>query len=184
MFLDNILSHFVFYLPDEMVVIDKNIYYYENEYYTDSIKIKENNKEFFYVTNNKLYENSYKVIFINKFKFFRGNDNPFFYDNYIFTINSWNNGIKNFESEYTIFNEGKELSITLLYNLICRTLYKLEINNFNHSIEYLKVILNICDNLNLKIHLNSSSNILITNMLKIDTFKIKQLQIFDKLILG
>jgi len=185
MFLDNILSHFIFYIPDEMIVSDKNIYYYKNEYYTDSIEIKENNKEFYYVTNNKLYENNYKTIFVNKFKFFRGNDNPSFYDKYTFTIDSWNNGIKNFESKYTIFNEGNELSITLLYNLICRTLYKLEINNCEQHYSYLKIIFNICNDLNLKFCLkNENSSIIITNMKNINIDKIKQLQIFDKLILG
>lgn len=180
MFLDNILNYFIFYLPDNMIVKDENLYYYKNNYYTDSLEIKKSNNEFFYVTNNPYFKNFHKTIYINKFKFFKGNNIPTFYNKYEFTIESWNLGIKNFEANTVLFKKGNELSITLLYNLLCRSLHTLEIEHINMN--YIQIIKEICLNLNLHFK-EKDSSIIIENMININKNKIIELQTFDELIL-
>jgi len=172
LYLNNILLHFVLYLPDDMIVIDKNIYYYNGKYYTDDINLR-----YLYtlVTNDQRFKSS-NSIYVPKFKYFRGIDSPTFYDRYIFDINEWNNK-KNFESNYMLFKNGRYLSITLLFNLICRSLKILEIHNLD--LDFIPQIIYICKDLNLDYSL-TKNNITISNISnKLNRDKIIQWQDFS-----
>lgn len=175
MFLNNILSYFIFYLPDKMTIIDKHVYFYNNKYYTDEILFK---NDYILVTNDKRY--MHNAIYIPKFRFFRGNDAFCFYDEYIFKTSTWYEK-RNFEAKHLIFDEGEELSITLLFNLICRSLQLLTLKNVDKTLY--PQIEEICFLLNLDFEIDNC-NIQIKNMFsKLDRKKIIEFQTFDNMII-
>lgn len=172
LFLNNILSHFIFYLPDDMVVVDKNIYFYNDKYYTDDVNLRD---QYILVTNDWRFKSN-NSIYIFKFRYFRGNDFPTFYNKYIFNIDTWNDK-KNFESNHVVFNEGSYLSVTLLFNLICRSLDTLSI--YNLDIDFIPQIIYICNYLNLDYKLNNNITIFDINN-KLDRDKIIRCQDFSE----
>ncbi len=173
LFLNNILSYFIFYLPDDMVVVDKNIYFYNDKYYTDDVNLRD---QYILVTNDWRFKSD-NSIYIFKFRYFRGNDFPTFYNKYIFNIDTWNDK-KNFESNHVIFNEGSCLSVTLLFNLICRSLNTLSI--YNLDINFVPQIIYICNYLNLDYELNSNNITIFDINNKLDRDKIIRCQDFSE----
>jgi len=172
LFLNNILAQFIFYLPDDMTVVDHNVYYYNEKYYTDDVNLKD---LYILVTNDWRFKSN-SSIYIPKFRYFSGNDFPTFYNKYIFNTDTWNDK-KNFESNRIIFNEGDRLSVTLLFNLICRSLNTLEIHNLD--LNFIPQITYICRDLNLDYNL-SGNNITIFNISsKLDRDKIIKWQDFS-----
>ena len=172
LFLNNILLHFILYLPDDVVVVDKNIYFYEDKYYTDDVNLRD---RYILVTNDWRFKSN-NSIYIFKFRYFRGNDFPTFYNKYIFNIDTWNDK-KNFESNHVVFNEGSYLSVTLLFNLICRSLDTLSI--YNLDIDFIPQIIYICNYLNLDYKLNNNITIFDINN-KLDRDKIIRCQDFSE----
>ena len=172
LFLNNILSYFIFYLPDDMVVVDKNIYFYNDKYYTDDVNLRD---QYILVTNDWRFKSD-NSMYIFKFRYFRGNDFPTFYNKYIFNIDTWNDK-KNFESNHVVFNEGSYLSVTLLFNLICRSLDTLSI--YNLDIDFIPQIIYICNYLNLDYKLNNNITIFDINN-KLDRDKIIRCQDFSE----
>ena len=172
LFLNNILLHFILYLPDDVVVVDKNIYFYEDKYYTDDVNLRD---QYILVTNDWRFKSN-NSIYIFKFRYFRGNDFPTFYNKYIFNIDTWNDK-KNFESNHVVFNEGSYLSVTLLFNLICRSLDTLSI--YNLDIDFIPQIIYICNYLNLDYKLNNNITIFDINN-KLDRDKIIRCQDFSE----
>lgn len=172
LFLNNILLHFILYLPDDVVVVDKNIYFYEDKYYTDDVNLRD---QYILVTNDWRFKSD-NSMYIFKFRYFRGNDFPTFYNKYIFNIDTWNDK-KNFESNHVVFNEGSYLSVTLLFNLICRSLDTLSI--YNLDIDFIPQIIYICNYLNLDYKLNNNITIFDINN-KLDRDKIIRCQDFSE----
>lgn len=173
LFLNNILSYFVFYLPDDMVVVDKNVYYYNGKYYTDDVNLR---GLYTLVTNDWRFKSNNSV-YLFKFRYFRGNDFPEFYDKYTFTTGSWFIK-KNFESSYVEFNEGNCLSVTLLFNLICRSLNCLKISNID--IDFVPQITYICKYLNLDFDFDENSVIIFNMYDKLDRSRIVSCQDFSE----
>lgn len=172
LFLNNILAQFIFYLPDDMTVVDHNVYYYNEKYYTDDVNLKD---LYILVTNDWRFKSN-SSIYIPKFRYFRGNDFPTFYDIYVFNMSEWNIK-KNFEANHMLFKNGCHLSVTLLFNLICRSLNTLEIHNLD--LNFIPQITYICRDLNLDYNL-SGNNITIFNISsKLDRDKIIKWQDFS-----
>ena len=173
LFLNNILLHFILYLPDNMVVVDKNIYFYNDKYYTDDVNLRD---QYILVTNDWRFKSD-NSIYIFKFRYFRGNDFPTFYNKYIFNIDTWNDK-KNFESNHIIFNEGDRLSVTLLFNLICRSLDTLSV--YNLDIKFIPQIIYICNYLNLNYELNNNNITIFDISNTLDRNKIIRCQDFSE----
>jgi len=173
LFLNNILLHFILYLPDNMVVVNKNIYFYNDKYYTDDVNLRD---QYILVTNDWRFKSD-NSIYIFKFRYFRGNDFPTFYNKYIFNIDTWNDK-KNFESNHIIFNEGDRLSVTLLFNLICRSLDTLSV--YNPDIKFIPQIIYICNYLNLNYELNNNNITIFDISNTLDRNKIIRCQDFSE----
>jgi len=173
LFLNNILLHFILYLPDNMVVVDKNIYFYNDKYYTDDVNLRD---QYILVTNDWRFKSD-NSMYIFKFRYFRGNDFPTFYNKYIFNIDTWNDK-KNFESNHVVFNEGSYLSVTLLFNLICRSLDTLSV--YNLDIKFIPQIIYICNYLNLNYELNNNNITIFDISNTLDRDKIIRCQDFSE----
>jgi len=173
LFLNNILLHFILYLPDNMVVVNKNIYFYNDKYYTDDVNLRD---QYILVTNDWRFKSD-NSIYIFKFRYFSGNDFPTFYNKYIFNTDTWNDK-KNFESNHIIFNEGDRLSVTLLFNLICRSLDTLSV--YNPDIKFIPQIIYICNYLNLNYELNNNNITIFDISNTLDRNKIIRCQDFSE----